>query len=100
MKLSAIQTRRVQDQMQAEPIPERHAVTPDLQRAFGDHTFFLNADGLAIVESSPEDERIGNVVKVARWADRSHTMLQIQAPQPTPLKVELAGEEEDGDIHP
>lgn len=96
MRLSPTQVQRIQVQMNAEAIPEQHAITPDLQRAFGDHTFFLDGDGLAIVEASTEDSHIGKVVKVARWADADHTTLKIQTPQATPVEVEL-GKEGDQD---
>jgi hypothetical protein len=95
MKLSAAQTRRVQDQIGAQAVPDRHAISPDLQRAFGDHTFFLDAAGLNIVEASPTDSHVGNVVKVARWADAEHTQLKIETPEPMPVEVELGSENED-----
>jgi hypothetical protein len=89
MKLSATQSRHVQDQIGAQVVPEDHAVTPDLQRAFGDHTFFLDAAGLNIIEAASSDSHVGNVVKVARWADADHTTLKIEPLQPTPIEVEL-----------
>ena len=97
MKLSPTQVQRVQVEMDAEAIPEQHVVTPDLQRAFGDHTFFLDNEGLTIVEASPEDSHIGNVVKVARWADADHTTLKIQQPQATPLQIGLDSEDDRGE---
>lgn len=95
MKLSATQTRHVQDQIGAEAVPNDHAVTPDLQRAFGDHTFFLDGAGLKIIEASSPDGQRGNVVKVARWADADHTTLKIEPLQPTPIEVELDAENEN-----
>jgi hypothetical protein len=95
MKLSAVQTRRVQDQIGAQAVPEDHAVAPDLQRAFGDHTFFLDSAGLNIVEAASGDGHVGNVVKVARWADADHTTLKVEPLQPTPIEVELGEEDED-----
>jgi hypothetical protein len=97
MRLSPTQVQRIQVEMNAEAIPEQHAITPDLQRAFGDHTFFLDGDGLNIVEASSEDSHVGNVVKVAGWADADHTTLKIQTPQPTPLQVELDREDDRGE---
>jgi len=95
MKLSATQTRRVQDQIGAQAVPNDHAVAPDLQRAFGDHTFFLDGAGLNIIEASSTDSHLGNVVKVARWVDPDHTTLKIEPLQPTPIEVELDAETED-----
>ena len=98
MKLSPTQVQRIQVEMDAEAIPEQHVVTADLQRAFGDHTFFLDNEGLTIVEASPDDSHVGNVVKVARWADADHTTLKIQSPQSTPYQVELDRDEDRGEM--
>src|SRR5215831_12770586 len=49
MKLSSELARRVEEQIEGEAIPEDHPLSPRLQNAFGDHTFFLSPDGLTIV---------------------------------------------------
>jgi hypothetical protein len=79
----------VQAQIRAEVVPDRHSVAPDLQRAFGDHTFFLNATGLTIVEATPADEKVGSIVTLARWVDAARTQLKVQPPEPTPVQVTL-----------
>jgi hypothetical protein len=73
MKLSPAQVHRVQQQIDGRVIPNRHTLSPQLQRAFGNHTFFLDSEGLNIVEPSPADSQVGNVVKLASWADDDHT---------------------------
>jgi len=47
-----------------------------LSDLFGDHTFFIDAEGLFIVEAESDGEfELGRVVKLARWADRDRTVL-------------------------
>lgn len=96
MKLSAAQANRVQQQIDCQVIPTRNALAPQLKQAFGDHTFFLDAEGLSIVEPSLSDGELGNVVKLANWADERHTTLAPTEPEPTPVVVQLGPPAEDG----
>ena len=89
MKLSSEQARRVEEQIAGEAIPENHPLSPRLQTAFGDHTFFLNTDGLTIVEPTMTDRQIGEVVKLADWTDKSHTTLEPAAPEVMPAVIPL-----------
>ena len=50
MKLNAAQLERTATQLQAEPIPDDHPLIPRLNQMFGDHTSFLDSNGLNIVE--------------------------------------------------
>ena len=50
MKLTSTQVERTLNQLQAEAIPDDHPVIPQLQRVFGDHTYFVDDSGLNIVE--------------------------------------------------
>ena len=65
MKLSSEQVKRVEQRIDGQVVPDSHLLSPELQREFGDHTFFLNPDGLTIVERSPVDRQVGEVVKLA-----------------------------------
>ena len=49
MKLTSAQVERALTQFQAQAIPENHPVLPQLNKLFGDHTFFLDSNGLNIV---------------------------------------------------
>jgi len=89
MKLSALQADRVLQQVDCQVIPPRHTITPQLRQAFGDHTFFLDAQGLSIVEPASPDRQVGNIVKLATWSDESHTTLAPTGPEPTPVAVRL-----------
>ena len=57
MKLSSAQIERTLSQFEAEAIPESHLVLPRLNGLFRDHTFFVDSEGLNILE--PIDEPDG-----------------------------------------
>ena len=46
MKLSPAQVERTVSQLQIEAIPDNHPLVPQLNRLFGEHTYFLDQDGL------------------------------------------------------
>jgi hypothetical protein len=50
MKLTSMQVSRTLRQIQARPIPENHPIISQLKGLFGEHTFFLDHDGLSILE--------------------------------------------------
>jgi hypothetical protein len=93
MKLNSVLVEQAGNQLGAEPIPEQHPAMPQLNRVFGDHTFFLDADGLHIVErgeTNDDGAEIGEVLQVARWSDGDHTTLSPQQPEPTGVVIVLA----------
>src|SRR5258707_15581453 len=89
MKLSSEQVQRVEQQIDGQVIPNHHPLSPQLQRAFGDHTFFINPAGLTIVEPSPADHQAGTVVKLAGWVDEAHTTLEPDVPESMSLVIQL-----------
>jgi len=90
MKLTAVQLARVEDQLGIAAVPEEHPVTSDLKDAFGDHTFFLDAGGLNIVEPNPlPGSENGSVVKVADWATEDRKELVGRHPEVLPITVDL-----------
>jgi hypothetical protein len=79
--------------VRAQAIPESHPVLTRLNELFGDHTFFINSDGLSIVEpidgpASPRTQA-ARVVSVANWSDESLANLATHEPEPTDAIVEL-----------
>ena len=50
MKLNTAQVTRTVSQLQVEPLPDDHPLVPQLNRIFGDHTYFLDGSGLNILE--------------------------------------------------
>ena len=92
MKLSSPLVERTLTQFEAQAIPENHPVVPQLNSLFGDHTFFLNNNGLSIVEPAGETDsgaQTGQVVKVAGWNDDEKTSLVPHKPELTDVVVVL-----------
>lgn len=98
MKLSARQTNRAASQIDARVVPDDHPIVERLTKVYGDHTFFLDADGLEIVEAAEpttSGEPMAQVVNIADWADAERSSLVLHEPEPTDVTVELELEEPD-----
>ncbi|HEY6981421.1 hypothetical protein [Reyranella sp.] len=92
MKLNSSQIERTLHQFDAQAIPAEHPAIPKLERLFGDHTYFLDNNGLNIVEpveAEQADNRFGVIVNLASWTDDSAASLQPHEPEPTELVVDL-----------
>jgi hypothetical protein len=92
VKLSETRIDKALTQLTAQAVPENHPVMGQLSEIFGDHTFFIDAGGLNIIEP-PQSEGAGpgtgEVVKLARWFDETRTNLVPQEPEYTALMIEL-----------
>jgi hypothetical protein len=92
MKLTSAQVERTLSQFEAQAIPEDHPVVPQLNSLFGDHTFFLDSNGLNIVEPAEAPRTgsdAGKVVNLANWSDANPTKLEPHEPEPTDVVVTL-----------
>jgi len=91
MKMNSAQIEQTLNQFDAQAIPAGHPAMPQLERLFGNHTFFLDSEGLNIVEPVVEqnDGRRGVVVNLASWIDETELSLQPHAPESTDLVVDL-----------
>ena len=93
MKLTSAQVERTLSQFEANPVPSSHPMVPELNEVFGDHTFFLNSDGLSIVEPVAADPQVGaraaRVVNLANWSDANLTQLKPHEPEPTDAIINL-----------
>src|SRR6266567_1782850 len=95
MRLTTRQIEHTLDQIEAQAIPDDNPVIPQLNETFGDHTYFLDGDGLNIVETIDDPENGGEtatVVKVGRWTDGTHTTLAMHEPEVTDLVVDVGPE--------
>ena len=100
MKMNTAQIRQTLHQYQAQALPAEHPLVPQLERLFGDHTYFLDGNGLNIVEPvivepvEPEqtDGVHGVVVNLASWADEKAQSLQPHKPESTDMVVDLEGD--------
>jgi len=95
MKMSSQMVERALSQFEAEAVPENHPTVTQLNRLFGDHTFFIDGEGLNIIEptdATADGHAAGQVVKVASWQDPQRTSLVAHPPEPTDVMVELDGD--------
>jgi hypothetical protein len=93
MKLTAEQIDGVTSQFEAQAVPQDNRLIAELNNIFGEHTFFLDNNGLHIVEKLAEPEEAGaptvRVVKLASWTDPDHRTLAAHPPEPTNLVINL-----------
>lgn len=92
MKLTSAQVERTLSQFEAQAIPDDHPLVPQLNELFGDHTFFLDSNGLNIVEPAEPTQagQQATVVNLANWSDADPPSLAPHEPEPTDLVVVLA----------
>ena len=93
MKLTSAQIERTLSQFEAKALPDSHPIVPRLNELFGDHTFFLDSNGLSIIEPTADaprqDTQAARVVNLANWSDPNLTSLAPHEPEPTEAIVEL-----------
>ena len=92
MKLNSAQIEQTVAQLDGEAIPKEHPVLSQLERLFGDHTFFLDSKGLNIVEALDAEEADGHlavVINLADWSDASTTSLRPHTPESRDMVVDL-----------
>ena len=92
MKLNTAQIEQTLTQLDGEAIPDQHPMLSQLERMFGEHTFFLDGKGLNIVEPLDEksaDGRLAVVINLADWADANATSLRPHTPESRDVVVDL-----------
>jgi hypothetical protein len=92
MKLNSALVERTLSQFEADVIPEHHPVVPELNRFFGDHTFFLDRNGLNIVEPvapTQDGAQAGQVVNLASWNNAEPPSLAPHEPELTDVVIVL-----------
>ncbi len=86
MKLSEPQIKQVVGQTGATVIAQDHPAISELESNFGEHTFFLDDEGLHVWErpSGAEQESKKLVrMRVAAWGDEAKSSLVPHEPLPT-----------------
>ncbi len=91
MRLSELQLQRVQEHTGASVVPDDNPSMPALKQNFGDHTFFLDGDGLHIwetveAESDESSKLVG--VRIASWSSDEKTSLVPHEPAPSQVLEE------------
>ena len=91
MKLTSALVERTLRQFDAQAIPDDDPVVPQLNRLFGDHTFFIDSHGLNIVEPAGPAQagRQGQVVKIASWDEANPHSLAPHDPEPTDVVIQF-----------
>ncbi|MBC8338218.1 MAG: hypothetical protein H8E39_05965 [Alphaproteobacteria bacterium] len=93
MKLTTEEIKQIHDRKGIDPIPEDYPPMSELIKAFGDHTFYLTADGLHIWESIEVSGAEGQViiaVELASWANDEKSDLTLHTPRLTEITVKFA----------
>lgn len=90
MRLTSEQVERALNQYEAQAIPDDHPMFAQLSELFGDHTFFLDGNGLNVVEPTEStNSATGQVVNLANWGDDKLTTLAPHPPEVTDVVVVL-----------
>jgi hypothetical protein len=92
MKLNSTQVKQTLSQFDAEVLPDSHPAVPELNDIFGDHTFFLDGEGLNVLEPAETPEaaaQTGEIVTLASWSDATLTSLRPHEPEPTGVVIVL-----------
>ncbi len=97
MKLDETQLAVVESQTGAKPLPADDPAAEQLSGAFGDHSFFLDPNGLYIFEGVdlPEAEHGTSpalLIQIAEWTDEEKTAIGPIEPKPADLILDLAME--------
>ena len=70
MKLSTDLVEQTLSQYNARVIPENHPVVPELNEMFGEHTFFVDREGLSILEPVDPPQQGAEACKVVKLAEQ------------------------------
>jgi hypothetical protein len=94
MRLNPTLVDRTLAQIQAVVLPDDHPAIPQLNRLYGDHTFFVDTNGLNIIEPTdntlPEGIQEAAVVNLASWNNADDPpSLTAHEPEPTDVVVVL-----------
>ena len=94
MRLNSTQVKQTLSQFAAEVLPDDHPAVTQLSNLFGDHTFFLDNDGLKVLEPNPNEvpeteAHTGEVVSLADWSDATLTSLSPHEPELTGMVIVL-----------
>jgi hypothetical protein len=90
MRLTTAQVQRTLSQFEAHAVPDDHPMMPQLNNLFGEHTYFLDGDGLSVVEpDKAQGDGACKIVNLANWADANLTSLAPHEPEPTDVVIML-----------
>lgn len=84
MKLTDQQIAQIKDQLGADPVPADSPATKTLAQHFGEHTFYVDEDGLHFFETLEAEAENGSndvhPVRVATWTNENREALSPHDP--------------------
>ena len=95
MKLTDEQIAATRDTLGASPVDPAHPAVPQLEKAFGEHTFYVDQNGLLAfldpeeIKAEPGDPRL---VLIAAWTDENRRELGRIDPVDTGVTLPIAAE--------
>lgn len=92
MKLSPQAVEQTLSQFEAQAVPDSHPAMAQLRQLFGEHTYFVDDQGLHIIEpanAADSGSQRGVVIRLASWSDANHISLAPHPPESTDLVVVL-----------
>lgn len=90
MKLNDAQAAAAKETLGADPIPEEHPVAQQLSQTFGEHSFYLDNNGLLVFEKTQEDPNTACLFLIAAWTDDEKKELGGVQPQPTNITIDVS----------
>ena len=93
MKLNETQITKTLAQFRTQVLAEDHPAVAQFSEMFGQHTYFVDAKGLYVLEllevPGMQAEN-GEIVSLADWSDADFTKLITHQPEPTGVVIHLA----------
>lgn len=95
MKLTNEQIAAARDTLGASPVDPEHPAVAQLEQAFGEHTFYVDQNGLLVfvdpveLDQEPGDPRL---VLIAAWTDDEKRQLGAVNPVDTGVTLPVAAE--------
>ena len=93
MKLTDAQIAAVEAQTGSKAVPADDEAAISLSGDFGDHTFYLDPNGLYVFERGEKPDFDGEfavLVQIAEWTDETRTALHPIEPDIRPVTINLA----------
>lgn len=97
MLLNDTEIEAVRESIGAEPVSDDHPAMTQLVEVFGEHSFYVDTNGLSIFATEEEVEEIEGTPRltlIAAWADEKKTALQPVQPTDMGLPLPQPGPED------
>ncbi|WP_425409665.1 hypothetical protein [Hyphococcus sp.] len=90
MQLTKIQIKTVEKKTDLTAVSQDNAAIDKLQNAFGNHTYFMNEDGLFIFMRAKKSDTTAHLLAFAMWdEDDDNKLLQLAEPMNAGIALDL-----------